>query len=291
MAYSYHRFFVGDKRIGETDFFSADPLLLTFSEVQNGLRSEVRVHKHPHMEFFYFKSGKGFFECNGDTVPIRAHDIVVVNAEHEHCQYSNDPDEALVYYNFRVDRLNFEGAAPNGISEKAFEHHSFGTEENGIFSTIRQILFELQNEQCDYYTKVQALLTVLLIDLIRLFQTPRTVGEEDPKIDTKKLLLQTKLYIDEHYAENLSLEQLTRISLMQKSHFMHQFKRYFGTSPIKYLNGVRMENAKLLLTNTDRSITEIAADVGFNTPAYFSEMFLRSVGATPSAFRRSHSAP
>ena len=289
MAYSYNRFYIGDKRIAEADFFRADPLFLTFSEMQTGPQEEARAHQHPYMEFFYFKSGKGVLECDGREEAFRAHDIVVVNAGREHCLYSENGEEPLMYYNFTVDRLNLGGATHNGISENAVEHHSFGDGENAISFTIRQILSELQNEQCDYYSKVQALFTVLLIDLIRLFQAPRAVEESTHKINTRKLLLQTKSYIEMHYAESLSLEQLTRISLMQKSYFMHQFKKYFGTSPIRYLNQVRIENAKLLLINTDKPVTEIAADVGFNTPAYFSEMFLRDVGFTPSAYRNRNS--
>jgi len=289
MAYSYNRFYIGDKRIADADFFSVDPLLLTLSELQTGHRAEARVHRHPHMEFFYFKSGKGVFECGGREEPISAHDIVVVNAGCEHCLYSENGEEPLIYYNFTVDRLNVGGATHNGISVNGFEHHSFGSEENPVFPIILQMLSELKNEQCDYYSKVQALFTVLLIDLIRLFRISRPAGEGARRGNIRRLLLQTKSYIDEHYAENLSLEQLTRISLMQKSYFMHQFKKYFGTSPIRYLNRVRIENAKLLLVNTDMPVTEIAADVGFNTPAYFSEMFLRDVGFTPSAFRNRNS--
>ncbi len=289
MTRSYNRFYIGDKRIAEADFYRADPLLLTFTEVQSGPRHEAKPHKHPHMEIFYFKSGHGTFECNGRSVSLKAHDIIVINAGVEHCQYSDRTDVPLVYYNFTVDRLNISGASHNGISGNPFEYTSFGSEENQLFPTICKILFELQGEQCDYYSKVQALFTILLIDLIRLFQPPRIPEEQPQKMNTQKLLLQTRSYIDVHYAESLTLEQLTRISLMQKSYFMHQFKKQFGTSPIKYLNHVRIENAKLLLINTDKPVTEIAADVGFNTPAYFSEMFLRAVGMTPSAYRARNS--
>lgn len=289
MVYSYNRFYIGDKRISEEDFFRADPLLLTFSELQNGPHGEARSHQHPYMEIFYFKSGKGTFECGDKSESIRSHDLVVVNAGCGHCLYSDDAEEPLVYYNFTVDRLNIGGATHNGISSNGFEYHSFGNEENCIAPTICQIRAELQSEQCDYYSKVQALFTVLLIDLIRLFRIPHPIDESARKGNIKRLLWQTKSYIDAHYAESLSLEQLTRISLMQKSYFMHQFKKYFGTSPIRYLNRVRIENAKLLLVNTDKPVTEIAADVGFNTPAYFSEMFLRNVGFTPSAYRNRNS--
>ncbi len=285
MAHSYNYFYIGDNRIAENDFFREDPLLLTFAEKKNGPREEAYAHKHPHMEIFYFKSGSGVFECGDCSVSIRAHDLVVVNADCEHFQYSDDSDGPLVYYNFTVDRLHIEGALHNGISESPFEHHSFENSNNEIYAMIQKILSELQNKQYDYYSKVQALFTILLIDLIRLFHAPRVTSESAHKMNTKKLLLQTKEYIDMHFAEALSLEQLTRISLMQKSYFMHQFKKHFGVSPIKYLNQVRIENAKIQLISTDKPITEIAADVGFNTPAYFSEMFLRASGMTPSAYR------
>ena len=72
---------------------------------------------------------------------------------------------------------------------------------------------------------------------------------------------------------------------MGKSHLLHSFKRDEGTSPMRYLNSYRIEKAKELLKSGER-VTAVALSVGFSNPVYFSELFRRQVGITPSAFKK-----
>ena len=69
------------------------------------------------------------------------------------------------------------------------------------------------------------------------------------------------------------LDDLAKISYMNKSYFLHQFKKLFNISPMRYLTLVRIEQSKLLLSSTDHSITQISSMVGINNPVYFTEIF------------------
>lgn len=73
---------------------------------------------------------------------------------------------------------------------------------------------------------------------------------------------------------------------MTKSYFITQFKKLFSVSPMQYLTLVRIEQAKLLLHNTTDSVTQIAAKIGFNSPVYFTEVFSKTVGTSPTLYRK-----
>lgn len=285
MGHTYNYFYIGDSLLSESDFGKAPPRLLTFSKVESDIKERMSPHLHSHLEIFYFENGHGFFVCGDRAIPIKAHDLIVANANSIHMQYSSTENDRLLYYNFAVDRVQTVGNPPNCITGHEFEHHSFGVPDNPFYSGIRDILAECTEKQYCYYSRINALFTDLLIRTVRLFREDTAPKEATPRKNTETISA-VKSYIDTHYAENLNLDSLTRLSFMQKSYFLHSFKKAFGISPMKYLNSVRMEHAKLLLLRSDASVTEISREVGFSNPTYFSEMFLKSVGVSPTEYRK-----
>jgi AraC family transcriptional regulator len=95
-----------------------------------------------------------------------------------------------------------------------------------------------------------------------------------------------KEYISEHLADEISLIDLANIAQLSPFHFARAFKRSFGDPPYRYLRDRRFELAKRLLESSTTSVTEIAHAVGFADPASFTAAFRRSVGTTPTAYRR-----
>lgn len=286
MAHSYHYFYIGDSQMSESTFSKTSPRLLTFSKIRNGQKGETAPHLHSHLEIFYFESGNGTLLYGDQSLPLKAHDLVVANAQTLHLQYSSDALRPLVYYNFAIDRLQTVGNPPNCISGRRVEHYSLGTGENPFYKIIGEILQEYEQKKYGYYSKVNALFMSFLIDTIRLFSETKS-AEFCSHGTVSSVLTEIKKYIDDHYTESLNLETLTKQSYMQKSHFLHTFKKSFGISPIRYLNLVRIEHAKLLLIGSRNSVAEIAREVGFSNPTYFSEMFLKLTGYTPSGYRKS----
>lgn len=264
-----------------------EPLLLTFSRLPSSSQAKTPLHMHAFLEIFYFESGEGFFECEEQRIPIRAHDLLVIGAKTMHLQYSVSPDVPLIYSNLTVDRLRIDGLLPNCLTSGSFALHSFGSEDNDCYRIIRMLRRELEEQEDGYVSKIYMLFQSLMIDVKRLIPT---ASDRLPKrgrgLSNGALLSSVKEYMELHFAENLTLEQLSKLAMMQKSYFLQQFKKRYGVSPVRYLNLIRMETAKLLLTDTEKRVAEIAAEVGFNHSAYFSEMFLKTVGTSPTQYRR-----
>jgi AraC-like DNA-binding protein len=99
-------------------------------------------------------------------------------------------------------------------------------------------------------------------------------------------LLRARDLIDARYPEPLDVPALARRAHISQAHFSRRFKRTFGETPHQYLLTRRIERAKHLLRETDRSVTEISLDVGFRSLGSFSSKFKEIVGGTPTEYRR-----
>ena len=94
-------------------------------------------------------------------------------------------------------------------------------------------------------------------------------------------------YMQKHYNENLTIEDLAEKIHLNKSYFIRKFKSKFGVSPNKYLLDIKLSNAKILLKDTNLSIEEIAVLSGFYSSSYFSSIFKREFETTPGNYRKS----
>ena len=94
-------------------------------------------------------------------------------------------------------------------------------------------------------------------------------------------------YINTHFRNNITLNDLSTLVHINKSYLIRIFKRQTGLSPMEYLNDYRLGYAEHLLLNTNMSISEIAFSCGYNSPSYFSAQFKRKFSVTPKAYRDS----
>lgn len=93
-------------------------------------------------------------------------------------------------------------------------------------------------------------------------------------------------YIQEHYAEPITIKQLAELCGFSQVHFMNIFKTAIGSTCIEYLVQYRLAKAALALQETDHSVTRIALDVGFQNTSYFNRAFKSQYAVTPTAYRR-----
>lgn len=96
-------------------------------------------------------------------------------------------------------------------------------------------------------------------------------------------------YIHTNLSSNIDLPQLHRQAGLSRSRFCEQFKTCFGISATQYIQQARLEKSKYLLRSTPLSISEIAYTCGYNWPSFFNRVFKKSLGVSPSEFRRNGS--
>jgi AraC-like DNA-binding protein len=101
-------------------------------------------------------------------------------------------------------------------------------------------------------------------------------------------MLRTRDAMARNYAEPLDVAAPARIAHVSPAHFIRTFRATFGETPHRYLQRRRVERAKFLLRETDRSVTDICFDVGFSSLGTFSRTFREIVGESPSSYRDGH---
>jgi signal transduction histidine kinase/DNA-binding LacI/PurR family transcriptional regulator/DNA-binding response OmpR family regulator len=108
--------------------------------------------------------------------------------------------------------------------------------------------------------------------------------------ESQRLVRKAMAHIHEHYTEELTREDLARHVNASEGHLARCFRQETGITPMAYLNRYRVNQAKMMLTTTDKNITAVAMAVGFSDNNYFSRVFRQEVGCSPLIYRREHRA-
>jgi transcriptional regulator GlxA family with amidase domain len=103
--------------------------------------------------------------------------------------------------------------------------------------------------------------------------------------EVNRRMLRARDAMDRAYGQPLDLPTLARIANVSEAHFIRTFRTTFGETPHRYLQRRRVERAMFLLRATDRSVTDVCLDVGFNSLGTFSRIFRDIVGAAPTTYR------
>jgi AraC-like DNA-binding protein len=105
------------------------------------------------------------------------------------------------------------------------------------------------------------------------------------RLELYKRLLRGKDFLDSFHAEELPLNEVARAACVSPYHFHRLFREVFGKTPNQYLQRKRLERARELLRSTDRGVTEISMDVGFQSSTSFSALFRKTFGYSPREYR------
>ena len=130
------------------------------------------------------------------------------------------------------------------------------------------------------------LLAPLVIDeiLYRLLRTDAAAavrGGVGPAADAPRIL-DAMQFMRQNHAAKLSVEQIARQIAMSPSHFAHRFRAIARVSPMRYLRDVRLDAARVRLLGSGLRVSEVAVEVGFESPAHFTREFKRRFGVPPS---------
>ena len=93
------------------------------------------------------------------------------------------------------------------------------------------------------------------------------------------------LYFNEHYSEDISIDEYAQNNHVSVSWFIRNFKHCTGSTPMQYILSKRIYNAEILLHNSSYNVTEIAQIVGYDNPLYFSRIFKKIKVLSPSEYR------
>ncbi len=153
-------------------------------------------------------------------------------------------------------------------------------------TTITDIMNDIHNELAELLPykelRLKNLVTNLFIEVVRSSYT--TGGYTNNKEFNIMLEIRNRIFKD--YKNNWTLETMANINTFSVSQFLFLYKKYFGQSPVNDLINHRLSKAKQMIESGNKNMSQIALENGFSTLYYFSRIFKKRIGISPTAYRK-----
>lgn len=234
---------------------------------------------HENVELLHILKGEGQIYSNGQVIPVRAGDIVLINANHLHGLTTDDGE--MIYRYLIVDRAF---CLANGIDTSAI---SFETRVDD--SRVRAQLEALEQAYSEppetpyRMAAIRSAVLGLMVTLCREHSTTATALERPEK--SLFYVKQAIDYIRASYGKNFSLEDAAAFVGVNKCYLSREFHKYTGCSFVSYVNRTRCKMAQHLLRDGQLDICEVASRCGFENRSYFAKTFRQYVGMLPREYR------
>ncbi len=280
-------------RVFESSFEqNKPPRLISASKIDSSYSIHPRVlHKHnDFLELLYVRSGTGIYIVDEQRYNISEGDIIICNAGVLH---DEDPSQAqdLNTYSLALADIAVKGLPPNCLIAPEYSPVFPAGERAQTFGELMGMIHSLlatdpkgATETCNYLAA--ALISKLLLVIRQYCETEGNTVRSRTDI----IAGQVKHYIDTHFDEQFTLQDISDAIRVSPYHLAHMFKETTGYSPMQYTVRRRLGEAQSLLITTSLSVTEIAVSVGFGNPCHFNTMFSKYIGMSPSRYRSSYVA-
>ena len=256
---------------------------------------QTTMHAHPPMEIS-IPGRDGVYIVGEKEIPFEAGDVFLFRSSEKHgiSQLHGDGDALCLGFHFFPDTFwtSFEQElVPEFIAAFSPDRGGFqnrlpggSPEAEAILRILRHIETEFDAQQPHYQVAIRANIPLLMLQLLRAFplEEKQRRQENSPHLSQITAVMQ---YIDEHYAQKLSLAELGEVAHMSPSYLSHIFSKATGFSLWDYIIARRIEQAKHLLLSTDRKILDIAFECGFQNSVHFHKCFRSQTGLTPGEYR------
>ena len=231
--------------------------------------------------FFIVEQGAGEVSYQESVYKLRRGDCVFLDCQKPYSHTSSA--DAL----WSLRWAHFSGPTMSGIYEKYVERGGDPVFHSDDIDSYSSLLADLQTTAAaeDYIRdmrineKITALLTCIMAESWHPESSKRAAVK-------KKSLQHVKTYLEEHYQERITLDQLAEQFYINKFYLTRVFKEQFGTTILAYLDHVRITHAKHLLRFSDKTTEEIGRAVGIEEPGYFNRVFKKVEGVTPGEYRK-----
>lgn len=275
---------VKSNRVLYTASFFARSSLLYLQEI--GQLTALKAHTSRRTGLssylcFLVEVGSGTLEYKGQKYTLQVRDMVFIDCLKPYVHESSEDDLWTLRW------CHFNGIGMTEVYKKYLERGGqpvFKTSKTDKYADLlRSLHMVAEGQEYVRDMKINVLLSELLMHLMEDSWNPDKV----PNFSTKKMELQNiKQYLDDHYTEKITLDQLSAEFFINKQYLAKIFRETYGTTVVGYLNQKRITQAKHLLRFTNLSMEEIATKIGITDANYFSRTFFKVEGVRPSEFRK-----
>jgi AraC family transcriptional regulator len=217
------------------------------------------------------------------TIEIDSHTII-----NSFCVFFPDGWSEDIYRTFTTSTDQLLNGA-NGLRAVSFFERLQPHDE-----VVSPLMNTLHVALADPVTSLGWLEEKLRLLLRQMLQSQYSLVQEAEKIPAARYSTRIELYRRLHLARDyihaslnqpVNLEEIARVAALSPYHFLRTFKQVFGQTPHEYLTHQRLDRARFLLASSNRSVTDICFEVGFESPGSFSTLFRRYTGMSPRSYR------
>lgn len=245
------------------------------------------THVHPDMiEICFMVKGSQTYFIGEDRYEVKGGDIFMTFPDEVHGT-GDGPEEKGILYWIVLKRPSPDktwlGLSPTNAFEIFGGLLSLPTR---LFKSSLRIESLLQKIMKRYFSPPGTLNTIMIDNLaVSLLLEVMQIAGDAYRPACRKCISEVLRHIDVHLTEINSLEELSDICNLSLSRFKHLFKEETGIPPSEYIVRKKIVRAEWLLSNTSASVSEIAYELGFSSPGYFSTVFRQYKGISPLCFR------
>ncbi len=232
----------------------------------------------PEYQIIYIVNGKGYFMLEDTETEVNAGEFIIYKPnEPQYYRYSFKDSTELYWIHFTGHGADYI-LRKTGMLEKSI--YTVGVQDIYI-ELFKKIIDELQKKRTAFEDLSSAFLQELLAHFARALSSLATNSNVYKSNDIEKILA----LIHSNYSQKYSNKYYAKVCNLSLFRFIHKFKECTGMTPLEYITHIRINEAKYLLSFSSMSISKIATIVGYDNPLYFSRVFNRVTGSSPSLYR------
>lgn len=230
-------------------------------------------------QLLYITKGRGMFssESSGRSQVKEGYMFLLFPGEWH--TYRPDPETGWNEYWIGFDGRIMDEWVKDGFFRKESPVFNIGLNEE-IIALYKRAIIIAEAQEANYQQALSGIACNLVSMALYLSR-----NRDFNKSDVASQMNQAKIAVHENISA-ITPEDLAKITCMSYSKFRKIFKEYTGFAPSQYIQEVRITMAKELLTNTSKSIKEIAIELGYENKDYFFTVFKKVTGSTPITYRR-----
>lgn len=250
----------------------------------------LREHRHINFEISVVLEGEGLYHTATGVHPMKPGDMFVFSGNEPHC-ITRFFSGGLKFFNLHFNWQFFSRCCPMADSyPNMFFAHSKGfcsriaaDRSENLRQLMMAVVQELRQKGEQFESAVGAYVNLMFVELTRnlgYYQPQEGIRRDVDKI------LQGVRFIDTHFCEDITLEQIAEKCGLTPNYVTKLFHECFQVKLWDYITGKRIDRAKRLLrTQQELTVLDIALMCGFHNTANFNRAFLKFTGITPSAYR------
>ena len=248
------------------------------------LSKDYIIHDHDHYEIEIYYEGNLHHWLNGTVSTINPGDYYLLSPQDTHFHNLITPTVSLEKIILYPPRLP-EYLNRLVLSRKTPIVGHFDTETlQKVLGIIADLHRETSNPLDHSGLCISSLASLLMVYLLR---NDNTVSEES-NTEQYELFQRAAEYISKHFQSQISLSDVAKEFYLSPKYFSNAFSKHIGCNFVAYLTKLRVFHAQKLLVTTDKSITDISQDSGFNTFSSFSRAFKLQTNLSPVEYRKKY---